>query len=482
MKKLLKILGCSRSRSKKLASANEEKETEIGEDGGGKKLENSFNSENQNENNRNQNESSPIENISIEKKETFDDETGFNINENISEDELLISNDSPLICSYEKNQITFTKKGLINLFEELTNLDGWKNYWNKDNCIIDIREKGSTINTEFYLIRTLYVFKKSELKYNKSIDNIIKFIYGANIRKVWDSGLKNVELISGEKYKNFVVDTWAKSPIYLISERDGVEKRFIFKYNNEYYALGTPVPDDYYPEKKNVVRIINYMNFLKLYEDDDNIYFLNLNQADFKMIVPQFVINITLPTTTKNWYINLLKTCNSYKIVGENIEKIPENNSQVEDNKNDNDDDVHEVNIEENSDSSDNKNKKENNNDNDVNEKDDSFEEVKDDIKEEVKQEEIKEEKVKEEEVKQEEIKQKEVKEEDIKQEEVKEEEVKEEEVKEEEVKQKEVKEEEVKQEEVKEEEVKQKEVKEEEVKEEEVKEEEVKEEEVKQE
>ena len=80
------------------------------------------------------------------------------------------------------------------------------------------------------------------------------------------------------------------------------------------------------------------------------------------MIIPQFVINITLPTTTKNWYINLLKTCNSYKIVGENIEKIPENNSQVEDNKNDNDDKVHEVNIEENSDSSDNKNKKENNN------------------------------------------------------------------------------------------------------------------------
>ena len=52
MKKLLKILGCARSRSKKLAAANEEKETEIGEDRNNKKLENSFNSENQNENNR----------------------------------------------------------------------------------------------------------------------------------------------------------------------------------------------------------------------------------------------------------------------------------------------------------------------------------------------------------------------------------------------------------------------------------------------
>ena len=342
MKKLLKLLGCSRSRSKKLSSANEEKTTEIPQDTHNKKIENSFNSENENENGNNNKKrikninsendfqkQDSIENISIDKKEIFNETTGFNINENIDLDELLISNESPLICPYEKKTIKFTKRGLINLFDELLKLDGWKNYWNKDNCTIDIRDKGSPINSEFYLIKTLYVIQKTELKYNKSIDNILKFIFGKDIRIKWDSGLKNVELIEGEELKNYVVDTWAKSPIYLVSERDGVEKRFIFKYNNIIYCFGTPVPDDYFPEKKNVVRIINYMNFLKLYEDDENFYFLNINQADFKMVIPQLLMNVTLPMTTKNWYNNLKKVCNSYKIVGNNIEKIESNHSDL---------------------------------------------------------------------------------------------------------------------------------------------------------
>ena len=355
MKKILKFLGCSRSRSKKLSSTNEEKTTEIPPDTHNKKIEKSFNSENESENNNNnennkiknlnsENElqkQDSIENISIDKKEIFNEINGFNINENIDLDELLISNDSPLICPYEKKTIKFTKRGLINLFDDLMKLEGWKNYWNKDNFIIDIRDKGSPINSEFYLIKTLYTIKKTELTYNNSIDNLLKFIYGKNIRIKWDTSLKSLELIDGEELKNYVIDTWAKSPIYLISERDGVEKRFVFKYNNIIYSFGTPVPDDYFAEKKNVVRIINYMNFLKLYEDNENFYFLNMNQADFKMAIPQFLINVTLPMTTKNWYNNLKKACNSYKIVGNEIEKIEKNNydliEHIEfvDNKND---------------------------------------------------------------------------------------------------------------------------------------------------
>ena len=103
MKKLLKLLGCSRSRSKKLSSANEEKTTEIPQDTHNKKIENSFNSENENENGNNNKKrikninsendfqkQDSIENISIDKKEIFNEINGFNINENIDLDELLI--------------------------------------------------------------------------------------------------------------------------------------------------------------------------------------------------------------------------------------------------------------------------------------------------------------------------------------------------------------------------------------------------------
>lgn len=59
------------------------------------------------------------------------------------------------------------------------------------------------------------------------------------------------------------------------------------------------------------MRITNYINFFKCYEDKDNYYFLTLNQSDFKMPIPQQLMNITLPLKTKDWFNNFKKAAES---------------------------------------------------------------------------------------------------------------------------------------------------------------------------
>ena len=108
--------------------------------------------------------------ITKEWEEKYDDsntvysEKGLNLNENLGDDEPLLKADSPLICDYEKNVITFTKNGFIKLFEELWNLDNYKSVWNKDDLLIELRYEGTPMNNKFYLIKMIYKLKKSDLK------------------------------------------------------------------------------------------------------------------------------------------------------------------------------------------------------------------------------------------------------------------------------------------------------------------------------
>ena len=104
---------------------------------------------------------------------TIYSEKGLNLNENIGDDEPLLKANSPLICDYEKERITFTKNGLINLFDKLWVLDNYKCVYDKDNLIIDLRYEGTPMNQKFYLIRMVYKLKKAELKYNKDTDSMM---------------------------------------------------------------------------------------------------------------------------------------------------------------------------------------------------------------------------------------------------------------------------------------------------------------------
>ena len=243
---------------------------------------------------------------------TIYSEKGLNLNENIGDDELLLKEDSPLICDYEKGVITFTHNGFINLFNSLWNLDNYKNVYDKDDLTISLRYEGTAMNSKFFLIKMIYKLKKSDLKYNKDIESIMDYCYDINLRMLWDDALKLYERYEGND-KAFIICTWAKSPVFFVSERETIEKRFRFTKDNAVYIMSTSIPLDIYEPKENVVRFIDFLNLFKVSDGGDYIFFTSLNQVDFKMPIPQILINMTLPNTSKSWYGNIKKFTNRIK-------------------------------------------------------------------------------------------------------------------------------------------------------------------------
>lgn len=265
MKKILSIFGCNKGRIKEVStrpSIKGDKELPIA--GENKQAENnkkpietnpenvtdnneiiinineSQNNENQNQNIQKENEKN--EQMNDNNQEKAKDIKGLNMNAEISDTDVLIDESSSLICPYEKGIIKYTKKDLVDFFNQLDKLDGFKEYYNKKNLKIEIRTAGSPINSEFYLIKALYVQKKSELGKNANYESIIRIMYDVDERVKWDKAVKKVEKFEGND-NIFTVRTWAHS-VLIISEREGIEKRMIFKYDNAQYVFSTSVPDD----------------------------------------------------------------------------------------------------------------------------------------------------------------------------------------------------------------------------------------------
>ena len=257
----------------------------------------------------------------IIKENTIYSEKGLNLNENIDDDELLLREDSPLICDYEKNVITFTHNGFLDLLNSLWNLDSYKSVYDKDDLSILLRYEGTPMNSKFYLIKIIYKIKKSQLKYNKDTDSIMDYCYDVKLRMLWDDALRAYERYVGTD-SAFIICTWAKSPVFFVSERETIEKRFRFKKDNDVYIMSTSIPLDIYEEKENVVRFIDFLNLIKVSDEGDYISICSLNQVDFKMPIPQMLINITLPSTSRSWYDNIKKFSN--KIIWDREKKTYE--------------------------------------------------------------------------------------------------------------------------------------------------------------
>ena len=248
---------------------------------------------------------------------TIYSEKGLNLNENIGDDELLIKEDSPLICDYEKGVITFTHNGFVNLYNSLWNLDNYKSIYDKNDLSILVRYEGTPMNSKFYLIKEIYKVKKTELKYNKDIQSILDYCYDVKFRMLWDEAIKSYDKYEGND-NAFIICTWGKSPVFFVSERETIEKRFRFEKDNSVYIMSTSIPLDIYEKKEGVVRFIDFLNLFKVSEDEEYIYFTSLNQVDFKMPIPQMLINMTLPSTSKSWFNNIIKFTNSIKYDREN--------------------------------------------------------------------------------------------------------------------------------------------------------------------
>lgn len=253
---------------------------------------------------------------------------GINLSPEIDDNELILREGSPLICDFEKS-VTFNKRGLAETFERMWNLEGYRKIWEKENLVCEICSEGSPFSKEFGVCKFGIRHHKSELGGNGEVPILMQFFYNPNIRTLWDTNIKSLERYEGTD-SLFVINTWAKPPVFFMSERDAVEKKLIFDYQGASYVFSSSIPDGVFPENPDVVRIFNYMDYFKLVDEGDYIGYYSLSQSDFKMFIPQMLANMGLPSATKSWF-TILKAFASKAKYDKNTKTIIKNKEDDDD-------------------------------------------------------------------------------------------------------------------------------------------------------
>ena len=216
----------------------------------------------------------------------------------------------------EKDKIIYSKRSIVAFLKSLFD-DKNKEFvelYNKDPLSIYVNSKGTFLSNEFQVVRSIYTINKNIYPPKTSIRMIAKYLNFIKERSSWDKQLKSYKIIEGSEKGNEVkciVQNWLKSPMFLVSERDIIDKRYEFFYEGKFYSCESSVNDDYYPLDKNVTRINDIISIEELYEENDNIVLKAITQMNTKVSLPQAIINATLSTKLLDFYKGLADAMNN---------------------------------------------------------------------------------------------------------------------------------------------------------------------------
>ena len=215
----------------------------------------------------------------------------------------------------EKDKIIYSKRSILAMinkaFDDKNN--DFKEFYNKPPLKVSAKQSGSFITDEFNVIKSIYKVNKNAYPPNTSAKMISKYITNVKERTRWDTQLKLYEVIEGNeegKEVKCIVHNWMKSPMFLVSERDSVEKRYEFCYEGKIYIFESSVNDDYYPLDEDVIRITNFIFIQVIYEENDNIIIEGLTQVNPKVNLPQAVLIATIPNKLLDYLNGLEKGIN----------------------------------------------------------------------------------------------------------------------------------------------------------------------------
>jgi len=217
---------------------------------------------------------------------------------------------------YRKEEIGKIDFNINHLKDVVRVLDSssYKKLYEKKKLIV-LQSPSSFLNHEFLLGKMIYTIYKNELPPKVTLRNIYESMFDVNIRLSWDKGLEKLRIVKeiSTNPKSYICHTWCKSPIFLISEREFVEKRLEHHEEKISYMFSTSVPDDTI-DKTKATRCVNFFNFQVVEEMDDRFLFTSYGQTDFKMIIPESLLNFTIPSKFRGWFEELHKFINkTYK-------------------------------------------------------------------------------------------------------------------------------------------------------------------------
>ena len=214
----------------------------------------------------------------------------------------------------ERAAINFTKSKIIEIINDEfddSKASSYKQFYNQNGLHLSFSSSGSALNNAIQMVRMSYTIPKSVFPPSTTISRIADAMNSESHRLQWDTSLKEYKILS--KHETFyVVYTRMSKPMAFVSERDLLEKKTEFYHGGSFYSsCSSFINDSVKGEVEDVQRIVNYFSGFKISEDSANFYFSSLNQIDYKMSLPQSLLNGVLPTSLTKWYTSLSKYLHS---------------------------------------------------------------------------------------------------------------------------------------------------------------------------
>ncbi len=107
---------------------------------------------------------------------------------------------------------------------------------------LKIRKSGSQLNKSIYIVKGVYKVAKKEFTEGITIEYMSELIYVPELRESWDESYKQFKKLEGNS-EVYATRSWLKSPLFIISERDVIEKRIDFFKGSTYYNFASSLDD-----------------------------------------------------------------------------------------------------------------------------------------------------------------------------------------------------------------------------------------------
>ena len=218
-----------------------------------------------------------------------------------------------LIESSPNFKSIFTKEKMINFIEELINdKTSFTPLVNQNGFDIYIKESGSIFSSQYPMIKMYYKIPKSAFtRPNVTVKLIDEYMNEPEKRLKFDSTIRAYKIIERINKEVYLLHYICKSPMFFVSERDVVDKRYDFYEGDVYYDFSSSTKDDLIPLDENIVRITDHCSVCKMFEDNDGFNIIAITQVDTKVSLPPAVINSQLPSRYKTWYDALINEINN---------------------------------------------------------------------------------------------------------------------------------------------------------------------------
>ena len=210
----------------------------------------------------------------------------------------------------EKNYFQFNQEFIMNFISELSQKD-FINKYNDRSLKLSILNKREVADN-IPVIRGEMIFKKSLFKKEiPTLESLASCILVPEKRLKVDKNFKEFKILKKINNNTVITRMVSTSQLTMISELEFLEKRTYFFDNGVFYYFCSSIPDEIYPPKKDLVRVLTYLGAIIIKEDNENFYIDTFNKVDIKMNIPEVLIIMSFPMKMKEFSDGLLHYFNN---------------------------------------------------------------------------------------------------------------------------------------------------------------------------